>query len=100
MGLLGVAWRRWIALAFLQRPMRSIHQLLLREHSRLQSRDRRVDAGVLLLSAAIKEQKSGSGYNYYGNSQDRANSKRSPLFVDCRYYLLSRSSIFLFQLSV
>jgi hypothetical protein len=69
--------------------------MLLRQHAGLQSGDRRIDAGVLLLGATVEEEKDQTSNNKHGNTRQAANPKRPPFFVDrCHHLLRSISTFF------
>jgi hypothetical protein len=65
------------------------------QDARLQSSNRRIDAGILFLSTTVEEQKDQGNNDQHCDNRQTAKPKRPALFVDCLHHLLGCVSIFL-----
>src|SRR5271156_938059 len=67
--LLRICRQGWSVFPVVGRPTRSFHQLLLRQHATLQSGDRSINPGILLLGATVEEEKDHGGNDKHGNGR-------------------------------
>ncbi len=68
--------------ATLKTTARTLYQPLLGQHAGLQSSDRSVDPGILLLVVAIREEEDQRSDHKHGNCYQSANAERPPFLID------------------